>query len=81
LFHNPPAFTVSQDEKKEMIIAKPQRKRRRGKKNIKELCGLRSFAIKKRFLNKQQAEQLNVKWVELQADGGYKRFAEVLIQQ
>ncbi|MDR3232906.1 MAG: hypothetical protein LBT46_04455 [Planctomycetaceae bacterium] len=31
-------------------------------------------------LNKQQAEQLNVKWVELRADGGYKRFAEVLTQ-
>lgn len=29
-------------------------------------------------LNKQQAERLNVKWVELRGESGYKRFAKVL---
>jgi len=29
-------------------------------------------------LNKQQAEMLNVKWVELRDENGYKRFAKIL---
>jgi hypothetical protein len=29
-------------------------------------------------MNKQQAEMLNVHWVELRSDNGYKRFGKVL---
>lgn len=30
--------------------------------------------------NKKQAEMLNIKWIELRSDGGYKRFQEVLTE-